>query len=71
MMGYLAHPTPRWIASLFAVAGTLLVIGVWMVHSEPSVFAFVLILVGMTILFIGLAQLALWALNRVQGPPHA
>jgi len=29
------------------------------------------ILIGMTILFIALAQLALWALNRAQTPPRA
>jgi glycerol uptake facilitator-like aquaporin len=74
MRGAFANPTPRWIASLFAAAAVLFVISAWMANSEDSetsVFAFMPILIGITILFIALAQLTLWALNRAQTPPRA
>jgi drug/metabolite transporter (DMT)-like permease len=74
MRGYFASPTPRWSASLFAVAGVLFVVSAWMANSddaETSVFAYLPILIGMMALVIALAQLALWALNRAQTPPRA
>jgi hypothetical protein len=69
-----ANPTPQWIGGLFVAAAALFVVSAWMANSEDaetSVFAFMPILIGMTILFIALAQLALWALNRAQTPPRA
>jgi hypothetical protein len=74
MRGYFAHPTPPWIVALFVAAAALFVVSAWMANAEDpetSVYAFLPILVGMTILFIGLAQLVLWALNRAQKTPRA
>ena len=38
---------------------------------DTSVYAYLPILVGMIVLFIALAQLVLWALNRARTPPRA
>jgi hypothetical protein len=69
-----ANPTPQWIGGLFVAAATLFVVSAWMANSEDpdtSLFAYLPILIGMMVLFIALAQLVLWALNRAQTPPRA
>lgn len=72
MMARFLNPSLRWIGSLLAVAAVLLLATTWMVNSGDAgiaAYAFPLLLLGMVALFIGLAQLALWALNRRYGPP--
>jgi hypothetical protein len=69
-----ANPTPQWIGGLFVAAAALFAVSAWMANSEDSdtsVFAYLPILVGMMVLFIALAQLVLWALNRARTPPRA
>jgi predicted anti-sigma-YlaC factor YlaD len=73
MRGYFANPTPQWIGGLFVAAAALFVVSAWMANSEDSdtsVFSYLPILIGMMVLFIALAQLVLWALNRAQTPPR-
>jgi hypothetical protein len=68
-----ANPTPQWIGGLFIAAAALFVVSAWMANSEDpetSLFAYLPILIGMMVLFIALAQLVLWALNRAQTPPR-
>jgi hypothetical protein len=68
------NPTPQWIGGLFVAAAALFAVSAWMVNSEDpetSLFAYLPILIGMMVLFIALAQLVLWALNRAQTPPRA
>ena len=69
-----ANPTPQWFGGLFVAAAVLFAVSAWMANSEnsdTSVFAYLPILVGMMVLFIALAQLVLWALNRARTPPRA
>jgi hypothetical protein len=69
-----ANPTPQWVGGLFVAAAALFAVSAWMANSEDSdtsVFAYLPILVGMMVLFIALAQLVLWALNRARTPPRA
>jgi hypothetical protein len=73
MMVSFANPTPQWIGGLFIAAAALFVVSAWMANSEDpetSLFAYRPILIGMMVLFIALAQLVLWALNRAQTPPR-
>jgi len=74
MMERFANPTPRWIAGLFAAAAVLLLLAGWMINSgneNISAYAFPPVLIGLTVLFIAMAQLALWALNRAGAKPPA
>ena len=69
-----ANPTQQWVGGLFVAAAALFAVSAWMANSEDSdtsVFAYLPILVGMMVLFIALAQLVLWALNRARTPPRA
>ena len=72
-MERLAHPTLQWIGGLIAGAAVVLLVATWMINfgdEDVSAYAFTPILIGLVVLFIGLALFALWALNRVS-PPQA
>ena len=67
-----ANPTPQWIGGLFVAAAALFVVSAWMANSEDSdtsVFSYLPLLIGLILLFMALALLALRALNRIPDPP--
>jgi hypothetical protein len=73
MKDFFANPTPQWIGGLFVAATAFFVVSAWMANSEDSdtsVFSYLPMLIGMMVLFIALAELVLWALNRAQRPPR-
>jgi xanthine/uracil permease len=73
MMECLAHPSSRLIGILFAVAALFLLVSAWMiVLADPNIgaYAFPPVLIGLILLFIAAALLALRALNRIQDPPQ-
>ena len=67
---YFSNPTPRWIASLFAIAAAFLLAAAWMFNSgdpDDAINGYVPIIIGMVFLVI-----ALRAINqRNQTPPGA
>ena len=71
MMAGLANPTLKLIGILSAIAAAfLLVSACTIVWGDPDIasYAFPPLLIGLVLLFMALALLALRALNRIQDP---